>query len=192
MGMADMQKLTQVETTEGAFAALTDGKVVTWGSAVLGGDSSTVQEELVDIQKIWSTQGAFAAKRADGKIITWGDAKAGGECHRVRDQLGEVVEIYSAHVAFAAVVGVHRPLVTWGSPEASECHVQDRLYGVREICGTYAAFAAILDDGTLVTWGDVRCGGDSDAIQDQLLGVKGSLGAFAAILEDGRCSVGRC
>lgn len=128
MGMADMQQLTQVETTEGAFAALTDGKVVTWGCAVLGGDSSTVQEELVDIQKIWSTQGAFAAKRADGKIITWGDAKAG--CHRVRDRLGEVVEIYSAHVAFAAVVGVHRSVVTWGSPEASECHVQDRLYGV--------------------------------------------------------------
>ena len=56
MGMADMQKLTQVETTEGAFAALTDGKVVTWGSAVLGGDSSTVQEELVDIQDLVHTR----------------------------------------------------------------------------------------------------------------------------------------
>ena len=60
---------------------------------------------------------------------------------------------------------------------------------MREICGTYAAFAAILDDGTLVTWGDVRCGGDSDAIQDQLLGrpirsVKASLGAFAARTQD--------
>lgn len=123
--------------------------------------------------------------------MTWGDAKAGGECHPVRNQL-EVVEIYSAHVAFAAVVGVHRSVVTWGSPEASECHVQDRLYGVREICGTYAAFAAILDDGTLVTWGDVRCGGDSDAIQDQLLGrpirsVKASLGASAAI-SSGKCA----
>ena len=30
IGMAEMQQLTQVEATEGAFAGLADGKVVTW------------------------------------------------------------------------------------------------------------------------------------------------------------------
>ena len=58
-------------------------------------------------------------------------------------------------------------------------------------CATFlahSAFAAILDGGTVVTWGDARCGGDSSGVQDQLYGVRlvqASLGAFAALLEDG-------
>ena len=30
------------------------------------------------------------------------------------------------------------------------------------------AFAAILDDGSAVTWGDAENGGDSTSVQDQL------------------------
>ena len=30
------------------------------------------------------------------------------------------------------------------------------------------AFAAVLGDGSVVTWGDARCGGDSSAVQGQL------------------------
>lgn len=77
-------------------------------------------------------------------------------------------------------------MVTWGVADCSE--VRDQLHGVREISGTYSAFAAILDGGTVVTWGDARCGGDSSGVQDQLRGVRlvqASLGAFAALLEDG-------
>ena len=51
------------------------------------------------------------------------------------------------------------------------------------------AFAAILKDGSVVTWGDAKSGGDSVAVQDQLSGVlqiqATFQGAFAAILEDG-------
>ena len=50
-------------------------------------------------------------------------------------------------------------------------------------------FAAILGDGTVVTWGDAREGGDSSAVRDQLKNVQkiqaSRLGAFAAILGDG-------
>ena len=55
----------------------------------------------------------------------------------------------------------------------------------------YMAFAAILEDGSVVTWGDAwgLCrGGDSSAVQDQLKGVQqiqATHSAFAAILEDG-------
>ena len=48
-----------------------------------------------------------------------------------------------------------------------------------------AAFAAILGDGSVVTWGDARFGGDSSAVQDQLRDVQqiqASHHAFAAIL----------
>ena len=50
------------------------------------------------------------------------------------------------------------------------------------------AFAAVLDDGTVVTWGYPPEGGDSSAVQEQLKNVKqiqASYCAFAAILGDG-------
>ena len=51
-----------------------------------------------------------------------------------------------------------------------------------------AAFAALLGDGSAVTWGHYRNGGDSRAVQDQLKNVQriqSSFGAFAAIRSDG-------
>ncbi|OLP81162.1 hypothetical protein AK812_SmicGene38329 [Symbiodinium microadriaticum] len=50
------------------------------------------------------------------------------------------------------------------------------------------SFAAILGDGSVVTWGSADNGGDSGAVQDQLKNVqqiKASTFAFAAILGDG-------
>ena len=50
------------------------------------------------------------------------------------------------------------------------------------------AFAAILDDGSVVTWGHALRGGDSSAVQDQLKNVhniQASAFAFAAVLGDG-------
>jgi hypothetical protein len=62
-----------------AFAAkLTDGRVVTWGLADHGGDSSSVQAQLQRVDAIYSTCYAFAAKQADGRIVTWGGVGTGG------------------------------------------------------------------------------------------------------------------
>ena len=50
------------------------------------------------------------------------------------------------------------------------------------------AFAAILGDGSVVTWGAAFCGGDSSAVQEQLRNVEkiqASGNAFAAIRSDG-------
>ena len=55
-------------------------------------------------------------------------------------------------------------------------------------CANLAPFAAILADGSVVTWGDAGCGGDSSAVGDQLRGVQqvqATALAFAAILADG-------
>ena len=66
--------------------------------------------------------------------------------------------------------------------------VQEQLRGVKQIHGTREAFAAILADGSVVTWGDADHGGDSSAVGDQLRDVqqiRASGQAFAAILKDG-------
>ena len=52
----------------------------------------------------------------------------------------------------------------------------------------FGTFAAILEDGSVITWGRADSGGDTSAVQDQLKGVeqiKATEKAFAAILEDG-------
>ena len=63
------------------------------------------------------------------------------------------------------------------------------LKGIRQIQSTADAFAAIREDGSVVTWGDAEWGGDSSAVRDQLHSVRQiqatMYGAFAAIREDG-------
>ena len=59
---------------------------------------------------------------------------------------------------------------------------------MQQIQATDSAFAAILEDGSVVTWGNPCFGGDSSAVPDQLKGVQkiqATNAAFAAILEDG-------
>ncbi|OLQ06604.1 putative E3 ubiquitin-protein ligase HERC1 [Symbiodinium microadriaticum] len=57
-----------------------------------------------------------------------------------------------------------------------------------QVRGGQRAFAAILGDGTVVTWGEPESGGDSSAVQDRLKNVhqiQANDSAFAAILGDG-------
>ena len=59
---------------------------------------------------------------------------------------------------------------------------------MQQIQACHQAFAAILADGSVVTWGDASFGGDSSVVQDQLRDVQqiqASGHAFAAILGDG-------
>eukprot|EP00439_Symbiodinium_sp_Y106_P048542 s899_g6.t1 len=94
---------------------------------------------------------AMAAILGDGSVVTWGRAKSGGDSRTVRDQLKNVKHIQATHGAFAAIIA-DGSVVTWGSVER--------------------AFAAILADGFVVTWGDAERGGESSAVEDQLITVQ--------------------
>ena len=109
---------TAVYSTLGAFAAvLGSGRVVKWGYADYGGDSSAVQGLLEDqvVQHIYSTNYAFAAVLGTGRVVTWGRADYGGDSSAVQGLLEDQVvqHIYSTGFAFAAVLGTGR-VVTWG------------------------------------------------------------------------------
>ena len=80
-------------------------------------------------------------------------------------------------------------IVTWGDAYhgGDSSAVRDQLKGVQQIQGTDHAFAAILEDGSVVTWGFEGLRRDT-SVPDQLKGVQqiqGTDDAFAAILEDG-------
>ena len=137
----------QASATAVAFAVvLGDGSVVTWGAPNVGGDSSSVQGQLRNVQRIQTTRLAFAAILRDGSVVTWGAAEGGGDSSEVQDQLRNVQHIQGSTGAFAAVLG-DGTVVTWGDPRrgGDNSAVQDELKNVRQIQATDNAFAAILD-----------------------------------------------
>ncbi|CAE7902114.1 MPPED1 [Symbiodinium microadriaticum] len=180
----------QVRSTLGAFAAiLGDGSVVTWGSASSGGDSSTVQRQLSNVQQIQASSGAFAAVLGDGSVVTWGSAGHGGDSSAAQDKLKDVQQVQASSKAFAAILG-DGSVVSWGCARhgGDSSAVQDQLKNVWQIQASRKAFAATLADGAVVTWGGGCQGGDSSVVGNQLRGVqqiKASEHAFAAILNDG-------
>ena len=77
------------------------------------------------------------------------------------------------------VVSSHGAILTLGATA---------LKSGQQIHATRDSFAAILADGSIVTWGNPHCGGDSDEVRDQLTNVEqihATHSAFAAILADG-------
>ena len=206
---------SQIDRTFGTFAAvLRNGRVVTGGDARNGGViPDDVQGELMNqkVQKISSTYFAYAALLGNSRVVTWGNARWGGNSSAVQDELkDQVVEIYSTGGAFAAVLRNGR-VVTWGKAiwggdsravqEELSRAVQEELSRavqgelkdqvVKQISSTGGAFAAVLGDGRVVTWGDAGWGGDSSAVQGELKGqavkqIYSTRGAFATVLENGR------
>ena len=86
----------------------------------------------------------------------------------------------SAAMALWCVVG--GPVVTWGERYfgADSSELQDQLRGVRQMCGTEAAFAVLLKDTSVVTWGHVGLGGCRCELPHQLGGKFLMLGAACA------------
>ena len=185
-------KMTVTKAFESeAFALWCCGgdKIVTWGNEYGGGDSSEIQDQLINVQQVQSTGRAFAALLAAGSVVTWGDPDCGGDSSEVQDQLWNVQQIQAAAKAFAAILD-DGSVATWGDEEfgGDSSAVQDQIRNVQQIQATTAAFAAILADESVVTWGFDGFGGDSLEVQDQLRIVKqvqATQQAFAAIKADG-------
>lgn len=162
--------MEQVCATEGAFAAILEGgDVVAWGHPDFGGDSRAVRGQLRGAKDICSTERAFAVLLTSGGVVSWGPP------------LSENAPILKRGSSTQTV----REAVDYGG----DCSlVQEQLSGVVKIYSTASAFAALLDTGRVVTWGDQDHGGDSRCIIEQLVNVScihSNRGAFAAVLAGG-------
>ena len=69
---------------------------MTWGSPHRGSDCSAVQDQLMNVQQIQATGGAFAAILADGSVVAWGHPNLGGDCSAVQEQLKNVQQIQAS------------------------------------------------------------------------------------------------
>ena len=80
-------------------------------------------------------------------------------------------------------------IITWGHPSCGgDFPGLPGIQQLQAVQASAAAFAAVLADGSVATWGDPRHGGRSWAVQDRLRSVReiqANFHAFAAILLDG-------
>ena len=153
-----------------------------------GSESSSVQDQLNNVQQIQGSCTAFPAILGDGSVVTWGNAANGGDSNSVQDQLNaaDLEDARSTSTTALRSTTTLRPIT---SSSRSWCSAATRCTrNVQEIQAFASAFAAILADGSVVTWGSAYHGGDSSSVQDQLKDVQqiqASGLAFAAILGDG-------
>ena len=167
--------VSDIFSTRYAFAALkNDGSVVAWGDPLRGGDTGTSQRLLSSRVKTIASNGtSFAALKNNGRVVTWGDPWRGGR--------PQVVDFHTYHWTIGG--DESEPVVR------SDVSGQLKT-GVKEIVSTRYAFAALKEDGSVVTWGLQREGGDSSSVQDQLSANVRSIAAtryaFAALLDNGQ------
>lgn len=53
--------------------------------SILGRLAAGCKEQLVDVEKIYATDAAFAALKRDGSVVVWGHPEHGGDCQKVQD-----------------------------------------------------------------------------------------------------------
>ncbi|MDA7621686.1 pentapeptide repeat-containing protein, partial [bacterium] len=189
------------------FGSSKDGKVVSWGQ---GGDFSSVASELDrGVKTVAATRNAFAALKNNGSVVTWGNDSNGGDSSQVISKLlGGVDAIYANNEAFAALKE-DGSVVTWGNAECGgnssvyratgpswdihsvheEISVASKLSsGVVQIFANHCAFAALKEDGSVVTWGNGLRGGGSSSVESELtdiVKIYPSEICFAAVKQDG-------
>jgi surface protein len=188
-----------------------------------GVSTSLSQYSLTNIIKIYSNKHAFVALKSTGNIVTWGSDEYGGRGIRYGPNLmsENIIDIFSTDEAFAALLKPDRHVVSWGwndkgldTDETTEYggdsggymdvdiydNIED-LQNVKTIYSTSTAFAAVKDDGQVITWGRFWYGGiqhissgDADTASSQLsednrlenvFDIFSTARAFAALKKDG-------
>lgn len=114
------------------------------------------------MQGLFSTDTAFAALTYASTVVVWGNVDQGGNYSITLQNLRGIDRIYSTGGAFAAV---NSTIVwVWGDPDSGGVMskaTQARLQAQEtiKIYATWRAFAALMNDGSVVSWGNTNDGG---------------------------------
>ena len=172
----ELRNVTSVCSTDYAFAALHEDKtVVTWGLRGFGGGTC-----VQNVNTIFSTTFAFAALLQDNTVVTWGGQGDGGDSSSVKDLRFRT--IFSSKISFVGITQAGA-LVSWPNKgrKIPNIHGDD----VITIVTTHDAFAALMKDGSVVTWGEKSIGGKCYFRLRNVKTIASTSGAFAALMNDG-------
>lgn len=118
---ASASESSQISSSKGAYTTV-DEPVTAVTTQKEGGDTSTVQSELKNIIKIFSTKDAFAALRSNGTVVTWGNPNNGSDSSDAQSELKNITAIFAGPDAFAALRS-DGTVVTWGRKESSTLNI---------------------------------------------------------------------
>ena len=106
--------------------------------------------QLAQVSQIYSNLSAFAALKQDGTVVAWGDAECGGDINNAAEPLVNVKELYAAEntCGFAALTRDDK-LIPWGMG------MKQVLTGVRSFVLAEGLYAAIKQDGSVVSWSNL-------------------------------------
>ena len=202
--------VVKIFSTDDAFAALKDdGSVKVWGSTSYGGTDPGLTSGVVDI---FSTSRAFAALKDDGSVKVWGSSQSGGcdsgsgttvySCKP--SGLTDVVNIFSNPEVFVAIKS-DGSVKVWGKKNeggtdpsigagtnckySTEGEYESGTNCAKKIAATDRAFAALISDGSIKTWGSTSYGGTDPGITSGAVDVFSSYGAFVVRKSDGSLKV---
>ncbi len=175
----------EVSISESAYVLLEpNGSVVAWGNQNNGGAlvsyGSSVAEKLTsEVKKVVAADRAFAALKEDGSVVAWGANYWGGTFLR---GTGKVE----------------------GYPASHPSDISLKVTEVADVIAGSRAFAALKEDGTVLTWGygydessgGYRYAGDSSLVYDDLMDTSDPVTevitngeAFAALKASGKVVV---
>jgi alpha-tubulin suppressor-like RCC1 family protein len=161
-GGSTLLRVQMIASTNHAFAAGLENKVVTWGWEKSGCVLPHEMElEIKNVKHIYSNPYAFVVIKEDGTPFAWGDPNRGGEIPvYLEPKLKNVYKIFSNDFAFVALLATGE-VYTWGNKifggEIPE-NIHKQLKNVKNIFSTSFAFAALREDKKLLTWGHQHFG----------------------------------
>ena len=181
------EKVEKVFANADAYASIRlDGMVGSWGDISMREMEFELVNKGAPVVHIFSNDYAFAALKKDGSVVTWGLESFGGHNDAAfMPFYQEAVDAYNLQVSNArdewkAANGGREPTDDeWSAwalqkgigdpPEESQFwhHAYRITSGAVKIASTKAAFVALMNDGSIVTWGHPNYGGDSSAVASQ-------------------------
>jgi len=186
---SELVKVKSIHGSGSAFVALKeDGSVVTWGDEINGGDSSSVKQLLKEVTNIYAKPRAFAAQTRLNGLVTWGARDGGGQNSDLSAHLKNVASVTASRDAmlFKKIDGSY--FMMGREYAGDESRVLPELSKSSRLFNNHYAFAAIQDDGSVISWGNPNNGGDSSEVSTELNGVvdiASTQRAFSALTSTG-------
>lgn len=127
-------------------------ELVSWLAEPAGGKASDVEHLMTaGISGVWSNLSVTSVLTKDGYLVSWGFAEYGGGVYQYVGQ--DFTQVVSNVFSFAALKA-DGSVIAWGFSEngGSTSGVTAKLQNVKKIVPLLAGYAALTNDGEIVTW----------------------------------------
>jgi alpha-tubulin suppressor-like RCC1 family protein len=171
-----LKKVKTIYNTKTSFSAWRDdGQIVSWGECEKD-LWKFCDSKLCDIDCVITNEGAYVAiVGSERRAVAWGNKNCGGDIDNIQHKLTHVRKIVASSDSFVAILQESGVLLGWGNYLHSNptsiifndmywvartakntfVHIEN-LQNVKEVVANRGAYAALLADDSVCTWGDSK------------------------------------